>query len=90
MPTLPEQGVKRLSMSISGTACWRPPARSAEIVARYNTVFNEILTHASVREQLTKQGLQASGGTPRDFADMIAKRSPRWPKVVKEAGIAPE
>jgi tripartite-type tricarboxylate transporter receptor subunit TctC len=67
-----------------------PAATSPEIVARYNQVLNEILAQAPIRDALAKQGMEARGGPPRQLADLIARDQPRWSKVVRDAGIAPE
>jgi tripartite-type tricarboxylate transporter receptor subunit TctC len=67
-----------------------PADTPTTIIDRYNSVFNEILDQASVRDALEKQGLAISGGSPAKFAALIAKDLPRWAKVVKDANIAPE
>ena len=61
-----------------------------ELVARYNSEINDILKQPAVRDALAKQGLQARGGTAARLAEMMASDQPRWAKVVKDAGIAPE
>ena len=72
-------------------ACWRPPARAPKSVARYNTEINDILRSRPLREALAKQGITARGGTSEArLADMMANDQPRWAKVVKDSGIAPE
>jgi tripartite-type tricarboxylate transporter receptor subunit TctC len=89
VPTLNEQGVGGFDVDL-WYGLLAPAGTSAEIVARYNKEFNEILAQASVREALAKQGMQTRGGAPGQLAELIAKDQPRWSKVIKDAGIAPE
>ncbi len=88
-PTLEEQGVAGFDVDL-WYALLAPAGMSAETVARYNTEINDILKQPAVSEALAKQGLTARGGTPKRLADMMANDQPRWAKVVKDSGIAPE
>jgi tripartite-type tricarboxylate transporter receptor subunit TctC len=89
VPTLAEQGITGVEFDL-----WfgmLAPARTPrETVARYNTVFNEILRSPLVVEKLAKQGLITVGGTPQHFGEFIANDLTRWLNVVKGAGIAAE
>jgi tripartite-type tricarboxylate transporter receptor subunit TctC len=89
VPTLPEQGIKGVDIDF-WLGMLVPVATPREIVARYNTVFNEILRSPQIVEKLTTQGFVSVGGTPDEFGELIAKDVAKWRKVVKEAGIAPE
>ena len=87
--TLSEQGVSGFDVDL-WYGLLAPAGTSAEVVARYNKVLNEILAQASVREALAKQGMEVKGGAPGQLAELIARDQPRWSKVVSDAGIAPE
>ena len=89
VPTLTDQGLPNLQVDL-WFGLLAPAGTPKEIVDRYNTVVNEILSTPRVREALQKQGLTARGGPPERLAGLIAKDQPRWAKVVKDAGIAPE
>jgi tripartite-type tricarboxylate transporter receptor subunit TctC len=89
VPTLAEQGVTGFDVDL-WYGLLAPAGTPAEVVDRYNTVINEILAAPSVREVLQKQGLTARGGPPERLAELIARDQPRWAKVVREAGIAPD
>ena len=89
VPTLPEQGIKGVDIDF-WLGMLVPAATPREIVARYNTVFNEILRSPQIVEKLTTQGFVSVGGTPDEFGELIAKDVAKWRKVVKEAGIVPE
>jgi tripartite-type tricarboxylate transporter receptor subunit TctC len=63
-----------------------PPA----IIARLNEVMNKVLKDPDMREKITSQGNEVGGGTPKEFADLIASESVKWGKVVRAAKIQPE
>jgi tripartite-type tricarboxylate transporter receptor subunit TctC len=87
VPTLNEEGVAGFEVDL-WYALAAPAGTPKEIIARYNTAVNEILSSPKVREALAQQGLVPVGGTPEHLAQLIAQDLPRWAKVVKEAGIA--
>jgi tripartite-type tricarboxylate transporter receptor subunit TctC len=89
VPTLPEQGINGVDVDF-WLGMLAPAATPREIVARYNTVLNEILRSPRIVEKLTTQGFASVGGTPDEFGELIAKDLAKWRKVVKEAGIVPE
>jgi tripartite-type tricarboxylate transporter receptor subunit TctC len=63
-----------------------PPA----IIAKLNDAVNKALKEPDMREKITSQGNEAVGGTPQEFAQLIASESEKWGKVVREAKIKPE
>jgi tripartite-type tricarboxylate transporter receptor subunit TctC len=87
--TLAEQGLRDFDVDL-WYGLLAPAGTPVDVVARYNTVLNDILAQDAVREALAKQGMDAKGGAPGRLAELIARDGPRWRQVVKEAGIAPE
>lgn len=89
VPTLAEQGVQSFDV-----AFWygllAPAGTPRDVVDRINAAVNEILQAPHTREALAKQGLVAVGGTPEQFAGLIAKDLERWTGVVTRAGITAE
>ena len=63
-----------------------PPA----IIARLNDAVNKALREPDMREKITSQGNEAVGGTPQEFAQLIAAESEKWGRVVRDAKIKPE
>ncbi len=59
-----------------------------EIVDRLNKAFNAALTLPEVRDALSRAGLQAVGGTPKEFADLIHSDTERWARIIRERGVA--
>jgi tripartite-type tricarboxylate transporter receptor subunit TctC len=64
------------------------PARvPAAIIAKLNTATQEVLRAPDAREQMSRQGLEPTGGSPADAAAHIKRETATWRRVIKEAGI---
>jgi tripartite-type tricarboxylate transporter receptor subunit TctC len=63
-----------------------PAATPLAIVSRINADLNSVLAQRDLREKLAALGAEVAGGTPKEFADYIAREIPKWSKVVKESG----
>jgi tripartite-type tricarboxylate transporter receptor subunit TctC len=59
-----------------------PPA----IVAKLNIEVNKVLAKPELRDAILNLGAQPKGGTPEDFAKLIAAEVPKWADVVKASG----
>jgi tripartite-type tricarboxylate transporter receptor subunit TctC len=56
------------------------------IVQRLNTEIGAILKDPSVKAALNAQGFELVGGTPEDFARLIAGESAKWAPVINKTG----
>ena len=63
-----------------------PAATPAPLVERLNQEINAVLREKDLSERLAALGAEVSIGTPREFADYIAREIPKWSKVVKDSG----
>ena len=57
------------------------------VIRRLNAEVNKGLAANDVRETIAKLGLESAGGTPEQFAALIAYENERWPAIVKAVGI---
>ena len=57
------------------------------VIRRLNAEVNKGLAANDVKETIFKLGLEPAGGTPEQFAALIAYENDRWPPIVKAAGI---
>jgi len=89
VPTMVELGMTDFDVDLWYGAL-APAGASRAVIDRYNAVFNEILAQPAVQAVLEKQGLTARGGTPEQLAELIAKDSARWARIIKDAGITPD
>lgn len=86
VPTLAEQGVKNMDVSVFfGIVV--PAATPADVVARLNAAFVKVLADPEVRGKLTAQGLEPPAATtPQHLADFMRAEAARWQDVVKASG----
>jgi len=63
-----------------------PPA----IIARLNAAVNKALRETDLKDRISSQGNEVAGGTPQEFAALIASESEKWGKVVRAAKIQPD
>jgi tripartite-type tricarboxylate transporter receptor subunit TctC len=57
------------------------------VVRRLNAEVLKGLATKEAGDTIAKLGLESAGGTPEQFAALIAQENARWPAIVKAAGI---
>jgi tripartite-type tricarboxylate transporter receptor subunit TctC len=67
-----------------------PKGMPPEIVQRLNTEINAVLKTAEFRERLKTLGYDAAGGSPADFARVVANDSAKWARLIKDRRITSE
>ena len=67
-----------------------PKDTPAEIIALLNRELNAGLTDARIKARIVELGGTVAGGTPAEFAAIIAQATEKWAKVIKFAGIKAE
>jgi tripartite-type tricarboxylate transporter receptor subunit TctC len=67
-----------------------PAGTPAAVIAKLNKDVNALLEEAAVRDLLARQGMNAVGGSPEEFGDMIRAELARWGRVVAAAKIKPD
>ena len=86
LPTIAEAGVPGFEATT-----WHGVLTNAgtpvAIINKLNAEINRALQMADVREKLAGLGAEVIGGTPKEFADHIAREIPKWAKVVKAANV---
>ena len=60
-----------------------PAGTPAAIVRALNTHINTALQDAELREKLSSEGGAPLGGTPEQFAELLARDFEKWAKIVK-------
>jgi tripartite-type tricarboxylate transporter receptor subunit TctC len=89
LPTMGEQGYPAVEV-LNWQGLIGPKGLSPDLVKQLNTVCNQALQTAVVKEKILSQGNELGGGTPEQFAVLIKAEAPRWAKVVRDAKIEPE
>jgi tripartite-type tricarboxylate transporter receptor subunit TctC len=64
-----------------------PAGTAPALVARLNAEINKALALPEVAQQLALEGALPTPGTPKAFADLIAREIPRWAEVVRAGKV---
>jgi tripartite-type tricarboxylate transporter receptor subunit TctC len=85
-PTIAEQGYP--GFEVTSWYSMMAPARTPPgIVEKLNAAINHALNTPAVREQMDRQGLEPTGGSPADATEHLKREIAKWKRVIKEAGI---
>jgi tripartite-type tricarboxylate transporter receptor subunit TctC len=86
VPTMIESGFPSLT-SVTYYGFLGPAGTPADVVAKLNSEVNESLKAAELRAALVKAGFDPVGGSPQDFAAIIADQLQHWTPIVKASGF---
>ncbi len=64
-----------------------PRGLPPEVVNRVNAAANQVLKDPEIVDRLTRLGIEPVGGTPAQFAGMLATESAKWKKIIQERKI---
>lgn len=65
-----------------------PAQMDAALAAQLNGEINRILQAPELRARLAALGIEPIGGSPQDFAKLLAAETTRWTALIKELGIS--
>ncbi|WP_237214065.1 Bug family tripartite tricarboxylate transporter substrate binding protein [Falsiroseomonas oryziterrae] len=85
LPTMREQGVEFVFGTAFGLAA--PAGTPEPILARLAALTTEALRDPAIGGRLAEQGAELGGGTPSDFAALIAREKATQAPVIRAAGI---
>ncbi len=88
VPTVAESGLPELKdfEAIAWNGVLVAAGTPRPIVDRINSAINAALNDPQVKERLKSAGLDGAGGTPEQFAKLIADESAKWEPVIKRTG----
>jgi len=93
LPTVSEAGAEsglRGFEAVTWHGVVVPRATPAPLIERLNADIARALAARDLRERLESLGAELASGSPADFADYIARETPKWAKVVKDSGARAE
>ena len=86
LPTVSESGVKGYQHA-SWVGMLAPAKTAKPVIDRLHAESVKILARNDIRSSFLKQGMEAEGNTPQEFAATITREVDQWIKLVKSAGI---
>ena len=88
VPTVSESGVPGLQKfeAIAWNGVLVAAGTPRPIVDRINGAINTAMSDPQVKERLRTAGLDAAGGTPEQFAKLIADEAAKWEPVIRRTG----
>ena len=85
VPTIAEAGVPGYSAP-TWTGLIGPGNLPQPILDKLNTAVNQAIKSPGFIERFAKIGDESAGGTPKDFADTIARDTAKWKDVIVRSG----
>ena len=86
LPTMAESGYPGFE-AVPWFGLMAPAGTPGPIVERLHRDTVKVLAQPDVRRKMNDLGLDVIGGTPSEFAAAIERETPRWARVIKQAGI---
>jgi len=86
LPTVSEAGVKGYQHA-SWVGMLAPAKTPRPVIDRLHAESVKVLARNDIRASFLKQGMEAEGNTPQEFAATITREVDQWIKLVKSAGI---
>ena len=81
-----ESGFPGLSLYF-WSGLWVPVGTPAAVVSRLNAETNAALRSPEMKASMDKLGIEATIGSPQDFAAFIADEAPKWARIVEASGV---
>ena len=86
VPTIAESGIPGFDV-IQWSGVLAPAGVPRNVIRKWNTEVNRILSRADTRERLAAAGADPGGGSPEQFANIIQADIAKWAKLVKSIGV---
>jgi len=67
-----------------------PKNTPPEIINKLNRGINDALADAKLKVRIAELASSAVGGSPADYAKLLAEEAEKWAKVIQAGGIKPE
>jgi tripartite-type tricarboxylate transporter receptor subunit TctC len=86
LPTMDEMGYPGFE-AVPWFGLMGPAGTPAGVVEKLHRETRAVLAQPEVRSTFGELGLDVIGGSPEEFSAAISAETPRWAKLIKEAGI---
>jgi len=86
LPTISESGIPGYS-AVGWFGIFVPAKTPNNIVSKISADIDKILKAPQVRREMLERGIEPSGGTSEDFAELIKVDQQKWSKLIKDKSI---
>ena len=86
VPTISEQGLKGFEV-VGWFGMFAPAGTPTQVINLLNNNVNKVLALQETKERFLADGVEASGGTSKEFAEQVKQDVLKWGKVAAQAGI---
>jgi tripartite-type tricarboxylate transporter receptor subunit TctC len=89
LPTVMEAGLADFEVDL-WLGIFVPAGTPADVVAKLNAGFKQVLADSGVKEALGKVGVTGRGTSAAEGAAFLRSEHGKWAKVIKDANVKPE
>jgi len=86
LPTISESGLPGYS-AVGWFGIFVPAKTPNNIISKISAYIDRVLKTPQVRKEMLERGIEPSGGTPEDFAELIKVDQQKWSKLIQEKNI---
>jgi tripartite-type tricarboxylate transporter receptor subunit TctC len=86
LPTISESGLPGYS-AVGWFGIFVPAKTPNNIISKISTDIDKVLKTPQVRKEMLERGIEPSGGTAEDFAELIKVDQQKWSKLIQEKNI---
>lgn len=86
VPTIAEQGLKGFDV-VGWFGMFAPAGTPKAVVDELNGALNKTLDLEETRKRMIRNGVEAAGGTPAQFAQQVKNDVAKWARVAAQAGL---
>ncbi|QWD67990.1 tripartite tricarboxylate transporter substrate binding protein [Polynucleobacter sp. VK25] len=86
LPTISESGIPGYS-AVGWFGIFAPSKTPSNIVSKISADIDRVLKTPQVRKEMLDRGIEPSGGTSEEFAELIKADQQKWSKLIQDKNI---
>ncbi len=86
VPTIAEAGLPGYSFE-TWFMVFAPAGTPQPVIDKLNETLGKVLTARNVTERMSREGFEATPGSPQQARERLVAEMPQWEKLIKERGI---
>lgn len=89
VPTLDESGIKGIDIP-HWYGIWAPAKTPTATIDALYREFRRVMALPNIRKRFQREGAEAVGSPPPEFAAFVKSEVAKWSDVARKAGLKPE